>query len=86
MHQILNIIDIIEHNQTIQIIKNIYFIIWLVRFHKQYIYIYIFSMSRILTSDRLYSQFPNDSKLNRKVSLKTQYIALFSILINKQTR
>jgi hypothetical protein len=40
MHQFLNVIDIIEHNQTNQIIQNIYFIIWPVQFHKQYIYFY----------------------------------------------
>jgi hypothetical protein len=34
LHQFLNIIDIIEHNQTNQIIQNIYFIIWLVQIHK----------------------------------------------------
>jgi hypothetical protein len=34
MHQFLNIIDIIEYNQTIQIIQNIYFIIWSVRIYK----------------------------------------------------
>jgi hypothetical protein len=39
MHQFLHIIDIIEHNQTNQIIQNIYFIIWSVQFYKQYIYL-----------------------------------------------
>jgi hypothetical protein len=58
MHQFLNIIDnlnIIETNQIIS--KHIHFIIWLVQFHKQYIFfinpihikIYIFSVSGIPT-------------------------------------
>jgi hypothetical protein len=34
LHQFLNILDIIEHNQTNQIIQNIYFIILLVHIHK----------------------------------------------------
>jgi len=44
MHHFLNIIDIIEYNQTIQIIQNIYFFIWLVRIHKT---IYILQIHNI---------------------------------------
>jgi hypothetical protein len=62
-------------------INNIYIFINLL-----HIKIYIFSVSRILTSDRLYSQYLNDSKLNRKAPLKIQYIVLISILTNDHTR
>jgi hypothetical protein len=44
MHHFLNIIDIIEYNQTIQIIQNIYFFIWLVQIHKT---IYILQIRNI---------------------------------------
>jgi hypothetical protein len=39
-------------------------------------------MSRILTLDHLYFQYPNDSKLNRKVPIQIQYMALISNLTN----
>jgi hypothetical protein len=50
MHQFLNIIDIIEHNQTLQIIQNIYFIIWLVRIHKTIYILQIYNIYKNIFS------------------------------------
>jgi hypothetical protein len=58
MHQFLNIIDIIEHNQTNQIFQNIYISSYgrfglinniYIFINLLHIKIYIFSVSRILT-------------------------------------
>jgi hypothetical protein len=53
MHQFLNIIDIIEHKQTIQIIQNIYFIIWSVQIQKT---IYILQIHNIHKNIYIFSQ------------------------------
>jgi len=77
MHQFLNIINIIQYNQTIQIIQTYNSLYGRFGFIKQYTFLqihniqkYIFSVSRILTSDHLYSQIPNDSKLTVKCRQK----------------